>query len=71
MPDALDHGRSITPQTSSTCSSAGNFPSYSIDQVDYVKDTMNTTITHNPHADKSFGVTGERLAEDSRTGWFA
>ena len=45
--------------------------SYSVDQIDYVKDTMNVTITYNTHADKGYGAAGERPAEGRRSGRFA
>ena len=45
--------------------------SYSVDQIDYVKDTMNITITYSTHADKGHGATGERLAKDGHSGRFA
>ena len=45
--------------------------SYSVDQIDYVKDTMNITITYNTHADKGYGAEGGRFAEGRRSGRFA
>ena len=45
--------------------------SYSVDQIDYVKDTMNVTITYNTPADKGYGATGETLDEGRRSGRFA
>jgi len=44
--------------------------SYSVDQIDYVKDTMNITITYDTHADKGYAETGKRPVNESPSGRF-